>query len=162
MIKAYIDGLKKWKHWDGRTRRRDYWLYSLCDYLVFIATTSIAVATTYLNSTTLTVFAWIICVGYYILSFIPTLAITIRRLHDTGRGFGHWFIKYLPVVLSGLLALIGLGGILNDIISGVCSIIFIVWMATPGTNGRNKYGPDPKDEFADENATYGEYPDFRG
>lgn len=163
MFKAYIDGLKKWKRWDGRTRRRDYWLYSLCDLIVSSSVLGIALLSTGFGSPTVTVFAWIICVGYYVLSFLPTLAITIRRLHDTGRGFSHLFVKYLPTVVSGLLAAVGLGGIITDVVSAVCSVIFIVWMASAGTKGRNKYGPDPKDTFeADVNSVYGEYPDFRG
>ncbi len=144
MIKAYINGLKLWKHWDGRTRRRDYWLYSVCDMIVAYGSLGIALLCSYFASTTITVFAWIICIAYMFLSLVPTLAITIRRLHDTDRGIFHLFIKYLPFVVSGMLALVGLGGILNSIVSSACSIIFIVWMATPGTVGKNKFGRDPK------------------
>ena len=144
MIRAYIEGLKKWKHWDGRTRRRDYWLYSLCDLIVMAVTTGIAVLCSYFASTTLTVFAWIICIAYILLSTVPTLAVTIRRLHDTGRGIFHLFIKYLPYAISGILATVGLGGIINTVVSSACSIIFIVWMATPGAVGKNKFGRDPK------------------
>ena len=144
LIKAYINGLKMWKHWDGRTRRRDYWLYSLCDMIVACGSLGISLLCSYFASTTITVFAWIFCIAYMFLSLVPTLAITIRRLHDTGRGIFHLFIKYLPYVVAGILALAGLGGLLNTVISLACSIIFIVWMASAGTVGKNQFGPDPK------------------
>ncbi len=146
LIKAYIEGLKKWKRWDGRTRRRDYWLYTLCDAIVMYGTLGLALLCSYFAPTTLTVFAWIICVAYIFLSLVPTLAITIRRLHDTGRGIFHLFIKYLPYAVSGILSVIGLGGIINSIVSTACSVIFIVWMATKGDVGKNKFGRDPKSE----------------
>jgi len=164
MIKAYIDGLKKWKRWDGRTRRRDYWLYSACNYLVLAIAYSLSILLSTFGFTTLAIFSWIATVAYSVLQFMPTLAITIRRLHDTGRGFFHLLIQFLPAVISGILSVIGIGGILNSIISSACEIIFFVWMVLPGTKGRNKFGPDPKDvQFSQDDATnYGDYPDFRG
>ena len=157
MIRTYIEGLKKWKRWDGRTRRRDYWLYSICDLIVMAFTTGIAVLCSYFASTTPTVFAWIICIAYILLSTVPTLAVTIRRLHDTGRGIFHLFIKYLPYAISAILSVVGLGGILNTIVSAACSIIFIIWMAEKGNVGKNKFGRDPKqeiDEDAEEEKPY--------
>jgi uncharacterized membrane protein YhaH (DUF805 family) len=67
------------------------------------------------------------------------------------------FIKYLPYVVAGILALAGLGGLLNTVISLACSIIFIVWMASAGTVGKNQFGPDSKqeiDEDAEEEKPY--------
>ena len=164
MIKAYIDGIKKWKRWDGRTRRRDYWLYSTCNVLVLAIAIPLTSLLSTLGFTTLAILSWVATVGYAVLQLIPTLAITIRRLHDTGRGFFHLLIQYLPAVVSVILSAIGIGGLFNSIISSACEIIFFVWMVLPGTVGRNKFGPDPKDtQFSQEDATsYGEYPNFRG
>lgn len=120
-------------------------------------TTGIAVLCSYFASTTPTVFAWIICIAYILLSTVPTLAVTIRRLHDTGRGIFHLFIKYLPYAISAILSVVGLGGILNTIVSAACSIIFIIWMAEKGNVGKNKFGRDPKqeiDEDAEEEKPY--------
>jgi len=55
--------------------------------------------------------------------FLPSLGVLVRRLHDTDRS-GFWiFIALVPIV----------GG-----------IILIVWEATAGTPGPNRFGPDPK------------------
>jgi uncharacterized membrane protein YhaH (DUF805 family) len=55
--------------------------------------------------------------------FLPGLAVTVRRLHDVDRS-GWWF----------LLAFIPLIGI----------IVLIVWWATEGTRGPNRFGSDLK------------------
>jgi uncharacterized membrane protein YhaH (DUF805 family) len=62
--------------------------------------------------------------GIYTLAvLIPTLAVTVRRLHDIDRT-GWW-------ILINLIPLIG-------------TIVLLVFELTPGTPGSNRYGPDPK------------------
>jgi uncharacterized membrane protein YhaH (DUF805 family) len=58
-----------------------------------------------------------------LLIFIPNLAVSVRRLHDTNHS-GLW-------LFIGLIPLIGL-------------IILIVWAVQEGTHGRNRYGQNPK------------------
>jgi uncharacterized membrane protein YhaH (DUF805 family) len=55
--------------------------------------------------------------------FLPGLAVTVRRLHDTDRR-GWW-------ILLGLIPIIGI-------------IVLIVFYCTAGTPGPNRFGPDPK------------------
>jgi uncharacterized membrane protein YhaH (DUF805 family) len=54
--------------------------------------------------------------------FLPSISVTVRRLHDTDHSGWWWWI--------GLIPLVGI-------------IVLIVWWATPGTRGPNKYGEDP-------------------
>jgi uncharacterized membrane protein YhaH (DUF805 family) len=62
--------------------------------------------------------------GIYSLAvLIPSLAVTVRRLHDTGRT-GWW-------ILIGLIPVIG----------GIVLLIFMVLDSEPGAN---QYGPNPK------------------
>jgi hypothetical protein len=65
-----------------------------------------------------------ICLLYVLGMFIPGLAVTVRRLHDTGKS-GWWI----------LINLIPFG-----------SIVIIIFMLLNGENGGNAYGPDPRDE----------------
>ena len=60
---------------------------------------------------------------YGLIMFLPGLAVTVRRLHDTGRG-GMW-------VLIALIPIIGW-------------IWLLVYMAEEGHSGSNEYGPNPK------------------
>ena len=55
--------------------------------------------------------------------FLPGLAVSVRRLHDVDRS-GWW-------VLLAFIPLIGI-------------IVLIVWWATEGTRGPNRFGTDPK------------------
>ena len=60
---------------------------------------------------------------YALAVFIPGLAVSVRRLHDTGKS--GWFI------LLGLIPCVG-------------GIILLVFVVTAGDVGDNEYGPDPK------------------
>lgn len=59
---------------------------------------------------------------YSMFLFIPALAVAVRRLHDTGRA--GWSI---------LLGLIPLAG----------TVILLLWYASEGMRGQNRFGPDP-------------------
>lgn len=143
MIKAYIDGIKNWRIWYGRTRRRDYWLYVLCNLLVVFILYTLATVFTLLGFKTLSILTFVATYAYAVLQIIPTIAIDIRRLHDTGRSGGFYFIQLIPYV----------GG-----------VWFFVLTLLPGTKGGNYFGPDPRDTFVpqDSTATYSEYADFSG
>jgi uncharacterized membrane protein YhaH (DUF805 family) len=59
---------------------------------------------------------------------VPSLAVGVRRLHDTGRS--GWFL------LIGIIPIIG-------------GILLIVWFATEGEASTNQYGPSPKTSDAE-------------
>jgi uncharacterized membrane protein YhaH (DUF805 family) len=54
--------------------------------------------------------------------FLPSLAVSVRRLHDLDRS--GWWILLVFVILIGW-------------------IVLIVWNCTKGTPGPNRFGPDP-------------------
>ena len=61
---------------------------------------------------------------YFLVVLVPTLAVTARRLQDTGRS-GWWQL------VGWLVPIVGV-------------IVMIVWLVTPGSTGPNRYGPDPR------------------
>lgn len=67
----------------------------------------------------------IISTIYSLVVLVPSLAVWVRRLHDTGRS--GWNL------LWGFLPLIGI-------------ILLIVWAATDGEPGSNEYGQNPKED----------------
>ncbi|MGS2591178.1 DUF805 domain-containing protein [Streptomyces sp. NRRL F-5135] len=110
----YLEVLKKYAVFSGRARRKEYWMYVLANFVITIALSVIeGVAGT--NGVIATI--------YSIGIIIPSLAVAVRRLHDTGRS-GWW-------LLIGLIPLVG-------------SIILIVFMATDGEQHPNAHGPNPK------------------
>lgn len=66
---------------------------------------------------------YILYVVYGLGVLLPSLAVTVRRLHDTNN--------------SGWLILIGL-------IPCIGSVVLLVFMILQGTNGENKYGNIPE------------------
>lgn len=135
--------LSKYAVFSGRARRSEYWWYTLAYWIVLTVLYAVLVLpgyTAYLTATMewsmagdpaapLPTMPGSLMVGYAVTSIftlallLPSLGVTVRRLHDTGRS-GFWvFLGLVPVV----------GG-----------IILIVWEATAGTPGPNQYGPDPK------------------
>jgi uncharacterized membrane protein YhaH (DUF805 family) len=84
--------------------------------------------------------------------FIPSLAVQVRRLHDTNRS-GWWLMIYFgPYLLSVIvqiagatqnsMAVVGLGGVLS-LLSFIGWVVLIVFYCLPGTSGPNQYGADP-------------------
>ncbi len=81
----YFDVLRKYAVFEGRARRREYWMFMLLNTIV---------------SLVLSVIGSFI-VGLYALAvLIPGIAVGVRRLHDTGRS-GWW-------LLIGLVPLVGI------------------------------------------------------
>jgi len=62
---------------------------------------------------------------YVLLVFIPGLAVTVRRLHDTGKSGWAFFIVLIPIIGS---------------------IFLLVWMCTDSTHGSNRFGENPKSQ----------------
>lgn len=115
-MKEYLDVLKKYTTFSGRARRREYWMYTLINTLILVVGSWLLL----LIDANLT----IILAGLYMLAvLVPGLAVTVRRLHDTGRSGWWFFINFVPFV----------GG-----------IILIVFMCLDSSEGDNKYGPNPK------------------
>lgn len=113
-------------NFEGRARRQEYWMFVLFNLIFIIA---IAMVSGFLAS----IFDAPAFMGLYIIYvfgiFIPSLAVAVRRLHDTGKS--GWFY------LVGLIPLIG----------GIWLLILFV---TEGDKGPNQYGPDPKSENFEE------------
>ncbi len=110
----YLAVLKNYAGFSGRARRTEYWMFALINFIIVAVLDVIGIV----------IKAGTLLGGVYgLLVLIPSLAVGIRRLHDTGRS-GWW-------LLIGLIPLIG-------------TIILIVFMATEGQPGDNEYGPNPK------------------
>jgi len=87
----YIDVLKKYAEFSGRTTRKEFWMFVLISNIIAIVLTMIDGST--------------ILPGLYTLAvLIPNLAVGARRLHDTNRS-GWWqLLSLIPFV--GIIILI--------------------------------------------------------
>ena len=103
----YLEVLKKYAVFDGRARRKEYWFFILFNILISIALGSIDRFTGNIFLDTdlgqfgggayagiLGTFSSIYALGV----MIPSIAVSVRRLHDTGRS-GWWvLINFVPVI----------------------------------------------------------------
>ena len=116
----YLGVLKKYAIFGGRARRKEYWYFFLFSLLISIVLSIIDGATGSFDPET----GLGLLSGVYSLAvLIPTLAVGVRRLHDTNRS-GWW-------LLIGLIPLIG----------AIVLIVFFVFDSSPV---ENQYGPNPK------------------
>lgn len=82
---------KCWKNYgtfSGRARRKEFWLFTLFDFLAIVIFTvlDISLKCGYLTPI------------YMAAGLIPRLAVDVRRLHDTDHGGGWYFIQFVPLV----------------------------------------------------------------
>ena len=115
-----IDPFKKYAVWTGRATRSEYWYFSLFTFLITIG---LAVIDTVLGTVDETTGQGVLGILWSLFIFLPTLAVFVRRLHDTGRS-GWWF----------WIALIPLIGV----------IVLLVFMCIDSQSEANQYGDNPK------------------
>lgn len=116
----YLKVLRQYGDFKGRARRMEYWMFVLfnvfisiilliIDNLVGIAFKDIDYGPLYLT--------------YCLFIVMPSLAVAVRRLHDSGRS-GWW-------ILISLIPFLG----------GIWLLVLLLMDSDPGDN---KYGPNPK------------------
>jgi len=119
-MNLYFRVLRKYALFAGRARRKEYWIFSLIHALIVFAfgyphfLTSTIDPESHLGQ---------IGMLYTFATFIPFVAVSVRRLHDTNRS-GWW----------RLLVLIPLAGFIPA----------LIFMAKDSQPGDNRYGPNPK------------------
>ena len=87
----------------------------------------------------------IITIIFYLLLFIPSITLTIRRLHDLG--YSGWYLLWY-VLISTLVLIITymINYYLFIIIYCFLLIPSLLIMILPGENSHNKYGPIPSNQ----------------
>ena len=117
----YLEVLKKYAVFSGRARRKEYWFFVLFNIIIALALTFIDFSTGLYDVESE---IGLLSSLYSLAVLVPSIAVTIRRLHDTGRT-GWWFlIAFVPII------------------GAIVLLVFMVFDSTPGDN---QYGPNPKD-----------------
>jgi len=116
MIEAVKAVFSRYATFEGRARRSEYWWFALFNFIVSMVIGLIAPGGGEDMGGSLLSMIWALA------TLLPTLAVGARRLHDIDRS-GWWLlIAFIPLI-------------------GV--IVLIVFFATRGTAGPNRFGNDP-------------------
>ena len=137
----------KYAVFSGRAQRSEFWWF----FLFSAASSAIAGIVPVIGQI------------YPLVLLIPSLSVSARRLHDTGRS-AWWLLLYLGSILAmgiAFAALVlafvisfdtgndggassaGLIAMVSFFIALGCSIAPLIFYVLPGTVGPNRYGPDP-------------------
>jgi uncharacterized membrane protein YhaH (DUF805 family) len=123
-MKWYFRVLRKYAVFAGWARRKEYWIFGLIHGLIIFALryphflTGTIDPDSHLGQ---------IRMLYAFGTFIPLVAVSVRRLHDTNRS-GWWFLMFL-IPIANL-------------------ILFFSFMTQDSQPGDNRYGPNPKTDSA--------------
>lgn len=119
--------LKRYADFQGRSRRKEYWMFFLGYMIVFAvlaALGGILGAFDPAGGGVLgTIFIGLLVI-FALALLVPSLAVQVRRFHDQDKS--GWF------VLLGLIPYVG-------------GLIVFIFMLLEGTKGPNRFGDDPKD-----------------
>lgn len=117
----YFEALRRWSEIAGRSRRMEYWTFSLMNPVIGFVVILIGSLS---NNETVLKAVIIALLFFYLLLIIPSFTITIRRLHDIGKS-GLWFlIVFIPIIGP---------------------IILFIFTIMGSQSGTNQYGPNPKE-----------------
>lgn len=94
---------KKYADFEGRANLSEYWYWVLFSILLWFIP--------FVNF-----IAWLVLL-------LPSIAVAVRRLHDTGHSGWWYFLGFVPIVGW---------------------IILLIWYVTPSQQGDNEYGPEPR------------------
>ncbi|QCX02339.1 DUF805 domain-containing protein [Aggregatimonas sangjinii] len=124
MIDWYKKALvENYANFNGRARRSEYWNFTLVNVFVIIALYVIMILGAIADIPVLAGIGGILVMIFALGTFIPHLAVAVRRLHDTGKSGAFLLLGFVPFV----------------------SLILLVFYATEGDKNTNQYGEDPKD-----------------
>ena len=110
---AISSGFRNYVGFSGRASRSEFWYWILFTVLVSIALSIIDFGVLSGNS--------VLSSLWSLATFLPSLAIGVRRLHDGDRTGWWWLIVIIPLI-------------------GI--IVLIVFWCLEGTPGSNRFGPD--------------------
>ena len=112
----------KYAVFQGRAQRAEYWYFVLF-YVVAYTILGFLDGSLAREGEEL---QWGLLTGVFALAtLVPSLAVSVRRLHDTNRSGWWMLLVFLPLIGQ---------------------LVLLVFMVLDGTPGANRFGPDPKQQ----------------
>jgi uncharacterized membrane protein YhaH (DUF805 family) len=138
LVEFFTDGLKKYADFSGRATRKQYWMFSLAYFILYLI---FSVADIWVGT------GGLLGTAFSLVCSVPLLSIGARRLHDAGHS-GWW--QLLPVVT--LLPVVGFVGMLflddpmvewlyGSLALWLAANVVLVIFLSQASREDNKYGP---------------------
>lgn len=157
---AVSHNFRHYADFSGRAPRSQYWWWVL---FVLIGHVVLALADRALNLPMVADTWGLLTIAWVLVLLLPGMAVFVRRLHDTGRSAWWLLILYAAPLIAFVFGVMGasvalVGAVDSNegvtvggaILAGVAllialaiEVVAIVFLASRGTTGPNKYGPDP-------------------
>lgn len=116
----FVTALKNYAVFSGRSRRSEYWYFALFYVIFYLAAVVVDMMAGSFERTS----GIGVCTAILALALlIPSISVTVRRLHDTGRS-GWW-------ILIGFIPLVG-------------ALVLLAFMCQESEAGPNRFGANPK------------------
>ena len=109
---------ERYAKFDGRAGRAEYWWFALANIIIWMIGVAIVAGIGFALADALGILFGLVLMGYWLAMIVPSIAVAVRRLHDTNKS-GWWL----------LLALIPFG-----------SLVILVFTVLPTAPGPNQFG----------------------
>lgn len=120
--------LRRYADFNGRSRRKEYWMFILLQVIVIIPAVIIIMLVGAMDDgsggmSSIAMIFMLLAGLFFLALLIPSLAVQVRRFHDQDKSGWFVLLNFIPYI----------GG-----------LIVFVFMCLEGTKGDNQYGSDPK------------------
>ncbi|HKK31283.1 MAG TPA: DUF805 domain-containing protein [Alphaproteobacteria bacterium] len=121
-MRRFREGFRRYFEFGGRSSRLDYLMFIVGCFVVgfFLAMVDVFAGTYDPGSG-----AGLLSSIFQLAVLIPVIAVSVRRLHDFDAS-GWWYLLMLIPVVN--------------------IVLFLVLLFKPGTDGPNRFGPDPRNQ----------------
>ena len=124
-MENYIYVFKNFSNFTGRARRKEYWMFALFQFIIGLLLMAIIFSFGFNAEDPTLNFGVILYLLFALVSFLPGLAVAVRRLHDAGKSGWMYLIALIPFI------------------GAIWLLVLLVMDSQPGTN---KWGPNPKED----------------
>jgi uncharacterized membrane protein YhaH (DUF805 family) len=149
---------ENYANFKGRARRSEYWYFTLANIIISVITMIIdEILHLKIGSSN----SGVLNSLYGLIMFVPSIAVSVRRLHDIGKSGWLLLIAYAVMIIAavglvatsmsaamggGELPTIGASFIIAILVILAVAIWILILFCKEGDQGANKYGADPKSD----------------
>ena len=121
---AFKLAFQNYAKFTGRSRRSEYWYFNLIVFIiVFLFYFMSIIVSANLKRSNIPSILSVGLLIFYLVIFIPSIALSVRRLHDIGKSGLYYFLIFIPFVGA---------------------FILLYFCCIDSEQGQNMYGPSPK------------------